>query len=112
MRLRCDEMLGGLARCLRAAGHDCTLATPGTADAALLDAARAEDRILVSRDRRLVDAAGAQGLLLSGDGLEDQALALARGLGLDWTAAPFTRCLVDNTPLRSAEPAELAAIPE
>jgi uncharacterized protein with PIN domain len=109
-RLLCDEMLAGLAGMMRAAGHDTALAPPGTADAVLAETCRAEGRVLVSRDRRLVR--GLEGaVLLPGDSLDEQAQLLAIRLGLDWCFAPFTRCMRDNTPLRLAEPAELGRIP-
>lgn len=112
-RLLCDEMLGGLARWLRAAGYDAALAEPGQPDAELLTRCRAEARTFVSRDRRLVQAARAQGqaVLLTNDDVDGQALALAGALGLDWTFAPFTRCLVDNAPLQPADETDLANIP-
>jgi hypothetical protein len=113
LRLLCDENLGGAARWLRAAGYDAALAAPGQPDAELLARCRAEDRVLVSRDRRLVQAAGTQAraVLLIGDDADDYALTLALALGLDWTCAPFTRCLIDNAPLQPADDADLARIP-
>jgi uncharacterized protein with PIN domain len=110
MRLLCDEMLAGLAAMLRAAGHDTALAAPGTPDAELARACRAEGRVLLSRDRRLV-AVVPGALLLPEEAMEAQARHLARQLGLDWCHAPFTRCMRDNTPLRSAGAADLARIP-
>jgi uncharacterized protein len=107
MRLLCDEMLGGLARWLRAAGHDTALAQQGMDDQALLAQARAEERLLLTRDRSLAAAPGA--MLLPGP-LDMQAVALARA-GLDWRAAPFARCLVDNAPLRPMDQDERARLP-
>ena len=40
MRLLCDEMLAGLSRWLRAAGHDSLLVNAGANDAAVLATAR------------------------------------------------------------------------
>ena len=113
MRLLCDEMLASLARWLRAAGHDTALATPGEPDASLLDRCRLEGRTLISRDRRLVTEARKTiaALWLETDEPDAQARAVAEGLGVDWIAAPFTRCMVDNTPLRPATDAELALMP-
>ena len=110
----CDEMLGALARWLRAAGHDAALAAAGTAAAALLRQAVEEGRVLVSRDRGLVADASKRtaALLLTEEDLDGQARRLRDELGVDWTRAPFTRCMVDNTPLRPATDAELAQIPE
>lgn len=102
MRLLCDEMLAGLARWLRAAGHDTALAKPGTPDPALVTHVRAEQRLLLTRDRRL--AAAGSGILLP-ELLDAQAAKLAI-LGLDWQLAPFTRCLVDDVPLRPTNEGE------
>jgi uncharacterized protein with PIN domain len=114
MRLLCDEMLGGLARWLRAAGHDTALAAPGQPDLEVLARAEAEGRTLITRDRRLADSANERipTVLLTGDDGDRQALQLTEALGLDWTAAPFTRCMVDNTPLEPAAAADLLRMPE
>ena len=50
----CDCMLGGLARWLRAAGHD-TAWRPHAQDGELIDRARAEERVLLTSDSRLVE---------------------------------------------------------
>lgn len=105
-------MLAALARWLRAAGYDCALAAPAAPDRSLVEQCRAEGRVLVSRDRRLIgEAAGIEAVLLPDGTLDDQAIGLARRLGLDWSLAPFTRCMMDNAPLRAATPAEIAAMP-
>jgi uncharacterized protein with PIN domain len=106
-----DEMLTRLGRLMRAAGHDVVLAPPRAPDAELVARAAAEDRILVSRDRELILAAGARGLRLEADNVDDQAAELTRKTGLSWTLAPFTRCSQDNAPLRPATAPEIAAMP-
>jgi uncharacterized protein with PIN domain len=112
-RLLLDEMLAALARWLRAAGYDAALARPSAPDRDLIGQARAEDRVLVTRDRTLAsEARGVQALLLPDASLDDQAAALARALRLDWRLAPFTRCMMDNTPLRPATAEEIAAMPQ
>ncbi|HWA60589.1 MAG TPA: DUF5615 family PIN-like protein [Caulobacteraceae bacterium] len=111
MRWLCDEMLVRLARLLRAAGHDTALASGGAGDAALLRQMREEDRILVTRDRDLAASAGGQGVWLADDDLDAQAAELSAARAVDWRLAPFTRCLMDNTPLRPATADEIAAMP-
>lgn len=104
-RLHADEMLAGLCRWLRAAGLDCTQAAPGTDDARVLEAARADDRLLLTRDRALAGQArrsGARVLLVEGDTLEAQARELAMRLGIDWLYRPMSRCLRCNVPIRPA----------
>jgi uncharacterized protein with PIN domain len=112
--LLCDEMLHGLARWLRAAGHDTLVAASGTPDVALVRRAAEDGRTLLTRDRRLAAAAEAAGVAVHVPAAADlDALAheLGAALGLGWAEAPFTRCLVENAPLRPAAPGDLARVP-
>ena len=111
MRFLCDEMLARLARLLRAAGHDTALAAAGTPDQQLIDQAKAEDRLLVTRDRELASRVGVRGLLLRTERIDDEALELAGLITVDWLTAPFTRCALDNTRLQAATEEDLARIP-
>lgn len=103
-RFLTDEMLSGLARWLRAAGHDTARAPAGAADGALVALAAAENRLLLTRDRAILERKAAAGLVLvlDGEGVEAWAAELSTRLALDWWAAPFTRCLVCNTALVAA----------
>jgi uncharacterized protein with PIN domain len=111
MRFLCDEMLLRLARLLRAAGYDTYLAADGQGDAELLEIARAENRVLVTRDKKLAAQAHPRAVVVEGRGAYAEAEHLAGVLPIDWTLAPFTRCLVDNAPLRDAAPEEVARMP-
>jgi uncharacterized protein len=111
MRFLCDEMLARLARLLRAAGYDTDLASGGEADDRLLARARTENRVLLTRDRKLAERAHPRSLLVTGRSLDDAAAGVAAALPVDWSLAPFTRCVVDNTPLADAAPAEVATMP-
>jgi uncharacterized protein len=106
-------MLGRLARVMRAAGEDVALAAPGARDEALLALAEHEGRVLLTRDRALAARAGERGRLIVADQAMAQAEEVARATGaaVDWRGARFTRCLMDNTELRAASPAEIAAMP-
>ncbi len=113
MKFLCDEMLGRLARYLRAAGYDTTLAHGGMPDAALLQMARAERRHFLTRDQRVLEHLAARDvafLVPAGD-LTAIAAVLRAGLGVNWLHRPFTRCLVDNTPLAPAAAADHARLP-
>jgi uncharacterized protein with PIN domain len=98
-----DAMLGRLARWLRAMGFDTLYSgpSPGPAgDRRLLAIARAEDRILLTRDRMLARLAAARGCLIRSDRLDDQLEEAVDRLGL--TAEPgrwLSRCLECNGPL-------------
>jgi uncharacterized protein with PIN domain len=113
LRLYCDAMLASLARWLRAAGYDTGLAPASAVDRTVLDACHAQQRILVTRDRHLAAHAGAgvRVVLLAANGIDGQSAELAASLPIDWTCAPFTRCLLDNTPLREATPDEHVRVP-
>jgi hypothetical protein len=113
LRLLCDEMLRGLGRWLRAAGHDTLIARSGTADLDLIAFARAERRILLTCDRELARLAGAapRVVTLATEALDPAAHELSARLGIDWLAAPFSRCLLDNAALRPASPLQAASVP-
>ncbi len=106
-------MLAGLARWLRAAGYDTALAVAGQADRSIADLCRIQARVLITRDRHFAahPGAGLEVHLLTTNGTTAQARQLAQQLPLDWTLAPFTRCLLDNAPLDPAGPAELVRLP-
>ena len=107
-RFLCDEMLGRLARYLRAAGYDTALAAGGLPDSVWIGLAQREARLLLTCDRSLGQGRNAAGLVLElaqGD-LDSQAEALSRHCQVDWLWRPFSRCLVDNTLLRQADASE------
>ncbi|MEP7207652.1 MAG: Mut7-C RNAse domain-containing protein [Casimicrobiaceae bacterium] len=113
MRFLCDEMLGRLARYLRAAGYDTDLACDGAPDRDLLVRAESESRRFLTCDRRIAEHRRARetALILTWAPLDCLAQELYRALGVDWLHAPFTRCLVDNTPLTAVPPAATARMP-
>ncbi len=104
MKFLCDEMLGRLARYLRAAGYDTALAENGETDAALLRRAHDEGRRFLTCDRLVFEHKAAQGvaLLLPAGDLDILAKVLRERAGVDWLHRPFTRCLVDNAVLAAA----------
>lgn len=106
-------MLQKLGRWLRAAGYDTAIATNGADDLLLLAQAAAEDRILLTRDRRLLAAAPAdlRACGVRAERTDAAAVELRDQLGVDWLMAPFTRCLVDNMALRPAAEHERTAMP-
>ncbi|HZQ59817.1 MAG TPA: Mut7-C RNAse domain-containing protein [Casimicrobiaceae bacterium] len=99
----CDEMLGRFARYLRAAGYDTTLASGGMADRDLLALAAHEHRLFLTCDRGIAEhkAARERAIVLPRASLDDLARELTRIAHVRWLRAPFTRCLVDNTPLEA-----------
>jgi uncharacterized protein with PIN domain len=94
-----DTMLGRLARWLRAMGYD-TLYPGQVDDRRLLQLARAEERILVTRDRMLARLAEPRSCLIRAEVLDDQVLEAIERLALspdggDW----LSRCLECNARL-------------
>lgn len=112
MRMLCDEMLKGLARWLRAAGYDVAMEPDGTADRILVERALRENRLLLTRDRSLLEIRHAMRvvLLLQGNDLESCVREITRKLNIDWLFNPFSRCSLCNTQLVDAErPADFPA---
>lgn len=88
-----DAMLGTLARWLRLAGYDAEYWRDGS-DEALIAAARAAERLIVTKDHELAGRRGVCALLIATDDLEGQMAEVRRALGGD--PAPFTRCAACN----------------
>ncbi len=93
-RFVADAMLGRLARWLRILGYD-TLYDASWPDAHLARLARAEDRILLTRDLGLASRRGLRVLVVADEDLPSQLDQLHRELGIG-AVAPLSRCLVDN----------------
>jgi uncharacterized protein len=113
MRLLCDEMLKGIGRWLRAAGYDVAFVNDRAHDDDLLACAAAENRLLLTCDRRLAERAGpdATVVVLGTESFDGAARELRERLGVDWLHAPFTRCLLDNAPLIPVNEGEVARLP-
>ena len=95
MRFIADSMLGRLARWLRLLGFD-TLYFPQIEDSLLLRIAREEDRILLTRDTRLVKVRGLRNfLLLRENGIFDQLREVISSLALK-PVTGLSRCSLCN----------------
>ncbi len=88
-RLYVDAMLGRLARWLRLLGYD-TLYWREGSDAALADQARAEGRLVITRDHQLAARRGVNALLVSAETLDAQLAEVRAALGDP--PGPLTRC--------------------
>ena len=96
-------MLGTLAKWLRILGYD-TVFDPALDDHQLVRMARAENRILLTRDRELARRRGVRLLLVGSEDLDEQIRQVLSDLEL----APdrsFSRCPVCNEALESLDPA-------
>ncbi len=91
-------MLGTLAKWLRILGFD-TLFDPALDDYQLMRLARAEDRVLLTRDRELARRHGVRTLLVESEHLDEQIRQVLADLDLE-PERSFTRCPVCNEPLQ------------
>jgi len=114
MKFVCDEMLKGLGRWLRAAGYDVAIEPDGTSDRVLLERAKEEGRILLTRDRRFAgELPATDELVLLECNQEDDCLQeLSEKLQVNWLYKPFSRCLVCNTPLIEATAEQWERVPD
>ncbi len=104
-----DGMLGKLAKWLRILGFD-VLFLPAP-DSEILAAARREGRTLLTRDRELVRRArGLAALLVESEDWEDQVRQVLSRFALFSEAAPFSRCLECNAPLKPMAKADAAPL--
>lgn len=88
-------MLGRLAKWLRILGYD-TLYNPLWDDLYLVRIARAQGRILLTRDTELARRRGVRVIRLESEQLGEQIRQLQRDLHLD-IQTPFSRCPICNT---------------
>ena len=86
-RLLVDAMLGRLARWLRLMGYDAVYWRDGSDDA-LIAAAQAEGRLILTRDHALAGRRGVSALLIEAEALDDQIAAARAALGGDLEPFP------------------------
>ena len=112
-RFLCDEMLGRLCRYLRAAGYDTLFANNGHQDRDLLRQCHEEGRYFLTQDRLVREHKAARdiALILPQVDIDQLALLLGAHFQLDWLSHAFTRCLVDNTLLLTADTAAATKAP-
>lgn len=101
MKFLADNMLGSLAKWLRILGYDVAY-LPDADDNELVRVARAEGRVLLTRDTALARRRGLKSLLVESGGLEKQVRQVLHQLGLP-AGQPFSRCPLCNTPLQEVD---------
>jgi uncharacterized protein with PIN domain len=106
LRLLADGMLGRLAKWLRLLGYD-TAYENSAVDNELARRARAEDRVLLTRDRELANRRGLRTLLIQSEALEEQVREVQDALGPPPHPA-LSRCAVCNAALEPVAPGEIA----
>jgi len=100
-RFAVDEMLGTLARWLRIMGYDATY-QKDRGDEAIIDEARTQDRILLTRDRALAARMDEKRLYIGSDQLEGQLRQVWKAFDLK-PDLDMTRCTVCNGELQPME---------
>ena len=100
-----DGMLGSLARWLRLLGYDADYDNRRD-DAELVRLARAEDRVLLTRDRELAARRGVQALLIASQTLDEQLAQVTAAFPRAPGSSP-ARCPVCNAVLVPATREEL-----
>lgn len=113
MRFLCDHMLVRLGKWLRAAGYDTEIAGPTQSDEDILNQAKQQSRLLLTRDRHFLEIMDANDpvCFLSGNTLSDCVQELTSIKHINWLMAPFSRCLNCNTILSAAKEAVRQQIP-
>jgi uncharacterized protein with PIN domain len=107
-RFLADAMLGRLARWLRVVGADTLQLPTDTPDISLVARARADERVLLTRDRHLLrELRPHRELAIRSDVPLTQLGEVVRAFALRRPAELLTRCLLDNTPLVEMTPAEI-----
>ena len=107
-RFVADCHLGKLAKYLRLMGYD-TLYFTQIDDNDLIRIANDEGRIILTRDKELSERKKAPCTLLHATKLDKQLKELLKIYRLAGESAPFSRCIVCNTPL---EPIDKASVLE
>jgi uncharacterized protein len=107
-RFVADKTLGRLARWLRIVGCD-VLYGPNFSGKGLLSAARCEDRIVLTRDRRVARRSGVPPLLLvESDRFREQLRQVIDAFAIDPGKALFRRCIECNADLVEATREEVS----
>lgn len=106
MKLLADAMLGRLAKWLRILGYD-TAYLADTDDYAVIRLARAENRLILTRDHDLAGRRGIRVLLIDSEVLEEQVEQISTVIGFPERA--IARCPVCNQSLVEAEPSAVGS---
>ena len=112
MKFLCDQMLVRVGRWLRAAGHDTAVIENAMDDRDVFNKAVVEDRVLITRDRHFLQRDPERVIFLNSNGTEACIEELRSKVKINWLKAPFSRCLLCNTPLREGDPRIEKEVPQ
>ena len=105
MKLLCDQMLGSLAKWLRILGFDTFYATCEMTDENILCIAKNEGRVLLSRDKQLIQRGKKEQILviaIQTTDLDEQLQTVLNQVSFDESSI-LSRCNVCNTVLELIE---------
>ena len=115
MKFLCDQMLGTLAKWLRIYGYDTFYANSEMDDVKLLEISKNENRILISRDKELVQTARRENLKtieLKTTDIDEQISAVLGDIKIDKTKV-LSRCILCNTEVEKIKKEDIKGkIPE
>lgn len=104
-KLVCDEMFGTLAKWLRFLGFDCLYAGCVLSDDDIVEKAKSESRVVITRDKLLVKRCGfsdVEVMCIESEVLDDQIVLVLKQC--EWNEdALFSRCSVCNALLVEVE---------
>lgn len=114
MKFVCDQMLARLGRWLRAAGYDTVIIEKSMQDMEIFKLAVKEDRILITRDKQILDFDPERKhvLWLQSNGTQECAFEMSRQLDINWLLNPFSRCLECNSPLIETNNPDFTQVPK
>lgn len=113
MKFICDAMLSSLGKWLRAAGYDTLIIENSMSDKQILSLAQASQRIIITRDCHFLKMNHAIGLIyLKHNDLETNISEINHQIDIDWLHAPFSRCLICNTPFIQPTLERIKLLPE
>lgn len=105
MKFLCDQMLGTLAKWLRILGFDTYFADEKVKDIELLNIAQDENRILISRDKELIQRCKKRqidSIFLESKDLDEQIKKTLKNINVNKNQI-LTRCTVCNSILEKVE---------
>lgn len=113
MKFVADVMLGKLARWLRLIGYD-TVYNPKLATKELIKIANEENRIFITRSKRVAVEFGAKNFyIVKAEKFKEQLSEVIKNLNLDIEKNLFSRCSICNTEIIKVEKSSvIALIPE
>lgn len=111
MKFLCDQMLGTLAKWLRIYGFDTFFVNSEMDDAKLMEITKKENRILITRDRNLIQSARRENLKtieIKKTDINEQISTVLGDIKIDKTKV-LSRCILCNTEVEEIKKEDIKA---